>query len=550
MSIKYLQEYDQSFKTNENFASMLQANNPFKERIEGSVVDGIIIAINNDYISVDIRMKFEGQIPIKELMLGKEAKDFKDLDIKIGDVIKVYVEKAESDEDEGGNSAVLSYEKAIRHQRWPELEKAAKDNEVVHGIIFAKVKGGFAVDLQGVIAFLPLRQIDIKIVRDASPLMGIMQPFQILKMDKKQDNIVVSRRAILEASRTQARAQLLSNIEEGQIVEGTIKNITGYGAFVDLGGIDGLLHVTDISWGRISHPSEVLSLGQKVKAKITKLSLKDQRISLGMKQLQENPWKETIEKYKIGEIYNCTVKSIADYGAFVELEPGIEGLVYVTEISWSKADNNPHSLLHKGQQANVMVLSIDHDKNRISLSIKRCTDNPWENFAKQHKIGDVIEHEINRISDSGVFVALGEGIEGFVSPGNIAWEGKPSENMKGLKVKQKVKAKIIKIDLRKEQINLGIKQVTYDPLEALLNKLSEGEVLSCKVINLSSEGLEVNITKDVNILIKAFKLFDSAAGKFKLGDFKKGSTIQATVTELAPKRRVVELSIKSLSTNE
>ena len=550
MSIKYLQEYDQSFKTDEDFASILQANNPFKERIEGSVVDGTIIAINNDYVAVDIGMKFEGQIPIKELMLGKKVKDIEDLDLKIGGIIKVYVDKIEGDEDEGEHSALLSHEKAIRHERWPELEKAAKDNEVVHGIIFAKVKGGFAVDLQGVIAFLPLRQIDIKIVRDASPLMGIMQPFQILKMDKKQDNIVVSRRAILEVSRTQARIQLLSNIKEGQTIEGTIKNITGYGAFVDLGGIDGLLHVTDISWGRISHPSEILSLGQKVQTKVIKLSLQDQRISLGMKQLQENPWKQIIEKYKIGKIYNCFVKSIADYGAFVELEPGIEGLVYVTEINWSKTNNNPHSLLHKGQDVDVMVLSIDHEKNRISLSIKRCTENPWEKFAKQNKIGDVIEREISIINDSGIFVALDENIEGFISSSNIAWEDKPADNIKKFKVKQKIKAKIIKIDFRKEQINLGIKQVTYDPLETLFNKLSEGQILSCKVINLSSEGLEVGIAKDVSILIKAFKLFDSAAGKFKLGDFKKGSTVQATVTELIPKRRVVELSIKSLSANE
>lgn len=393
----------------ENFEDLL--NEQFGGKgIVGTVMKGTIIRLTDDFATVDVGLKSEGRIPLREF--GKND------ELKVGDVVEVLVDRYE---DKDGN-IVLSREKARREEVWQDLEKMMNNNERVNGVIFGRVKGGFTVDLNGAIAFLPGSQIDIRPIKDITPLMGISQPFQILKMDKVRGNIVVSRRVVLEETRASARAELIDTIKEGSVLEGIVKNLTDYGAFIDLGGVDGLLHVTDISWKRINHPAEVLSLGQTVKVQVIKFNEDTQRISLGMKQLENDPWQAVADKYKVGEVYKGKVTNITDYGAFIELEDGIEGLVHVSEMSWTRKNVHPGKIVSTSQEVEVKVLEVDPEKRRISLGIKQCTPNPWAAYVEEHPLGSVIEGKIKNITEFGLFIGLSDEIDGMIHLSDISWE--------------------------------------------------------------------------------------------------------------------------------
>ena len=406
-------------ETTENFEELL--NEQFGDKgIVGSVVKGTIIRLTDDFATVDVGLKSEGRIPLREFGQNPE--------LKVGDVVEVMVDRYE---DRDGN-IVLSREKARREEAWVELEKLMNAGERVNGVIFGRVKGGFTVDLQGAIAFLPGSQIDIRPIKDITPLMGISQPFQILKMDRERGNIVVSRRVVLEETRAEARAELIDTIKEGAVLDGLVKNITDYGAFIDLGGVDGLLHVTDISWKRINHPAEVLSVGQTVKVQVIKFNEDTQRISLGMKQLEKDPWEAVAGKYKVGDVCKGVVTNITDYGAFVELEDGIEGLVHVSEMSWTRKNVHPGKIVSTSEEVEVKVLEVDPEKRRISLGIKQCQPNPWAAYVEEHPAGSVIEGTIKNITEFGLFVGLTDEIDGMIHLSDLAWGESGEEAVKAL----------------------------------------------------------------------------------------------------------------------
>lgn len=420
----------------ENFEDLL--NEQFGGKgIVGTVMKGTIIRLTDDFATVDVGLKSEGRIPLREF--GKND------ELKVGDVVEVLVDRYE---DKDGN-IVLSREKARREEVWQDLEKMMNNNERVNGVIFGRVKGGFTVDLNGAIAFLPGSQIDIRPIKDITPLMGISQPFQILKMDKVRGNIVVSRRVVLEETRASARAELIDTIKEGSVLEGIVKNLTDYGAFIDLGGVDGLLHVTDISWKRINHPAEVLSLGQTVKVQVIKFNEDTQRISLGMKQLENDPWQAVADKYKVGEVYKGKVTNITDYGAFIELEDGIEGLVHVSEMSWTRKNVHPGKIVSTSQEVEVKVLEVDPEKRRISLGIKQCTPNPWAAYVEEHPLGSVIEGKIKNITEFGLFIGLSDEIDGMIHLSDISWENPAKKPLRITPKARQLKLKSLTLTLKK-----------------------------------------------------------------------------------------------------
>jgi small subunit ribosomal protein S1 len=475
------------------FAKLLAESLGESKKFEGNVVNGTIVSVTDDFVIVDVGLKSEGRIPKQEF-----SKPGEDPEIRVGDNIEVFVEKIEGRDGE----SVLSREKARREEVWIELEKSHKKNERVTGIIFGRVKGGFTVDLGGAVAFLPGSQVDIRPVRDVSPLMGAPQPFHILKMDRARGNIVVSRRAVLEESRESARSDLLDTLKEGKILQGVVKNITDYGAFVDLGGVDGLLHVTDISWKRVNHPSEVLQIGQSIDVQVIRFNEETGRISLGMKQLEDDPWKDVAAKFTVGERFKGRVTNIADYGAFVELQEGIEGLVHVSEMSWTKKNVHPGKIISTSQEVEVVVLDVDPEKRRISLGLKQTQENPWKLYADSHKIGDEIEGEIRNVTEFGLFVGLTPEIDGMVHLSDISWEDSNEETLKAFKKGENVKAKILDMSPDKERVALGIKQLTKDPHEGKRPKKSEGsskggeakgEVVTATVSAITSGGIEVTV---------------------------------------------------------
>ena len=513
----------------EDFEALM--NEQFGDKgITGSVVKGTIIKVTPDFVTVDVGLKSEGRIPVREF--GQNA------ELKAGDQVEVYVDRYE---DKDGN-IVLSREKARREEVWQDLEKAMNANERVNGVIFGRVKGGFTVDLNGAIAFLPGSQIDIRPIRDITPLMGISQPFQILKMDKVRGNIVVSRRVVLEETRAEARSELIKDLKEGSVLEGVVKNITDYGAFIDLGGVDGLLHVTDISWKRINHPAEVLSVGQTVKVKVIKFNEDNQRISLGMKQLEEDPWQHVAEKYHVGEIYKGKVTNITDYGAFVELEDGIEGLVHVSEMSWTRKNVHPGKIVSTSQEVEVKVLEVDADKRRISLGIKQCTPNPWAAYIEEHPVGSVIEGKIKNITEFGLFVGLSDEIDGMIHLSDISWDKSGEEAVKDYTKGQEIQAKIIDVDVEKERISLGIKQLTEDTVSGALEGLKKGDVVKAKVVSIDDKGLNV----EVNGLSANIKKADLSKDKADQNpeNYKEGDEVEAKVTSVDKKNGKLGLSIK------
>ena len=524
----------------ESFAELLDQSFQEMTSIEGSVVTGTVLSIEKDMILIDVGLKSEGRVPIREF--GNDEDEIK---IKAGDNVEVFIERLE----DANGQAILSREKARREESWVNLEKALEKQQRVNGVIFGKVKGGFTVDLEGATAFLPGSQVDIRPIKDLSVLMGTPQPFQILKMDRRRGNIVVSRRAVLEDSRAEARTELVANLEEGQVLQGIIKNITDYGAFVDLGGVDGLLHVTDISWKRINHPSEALQIGESVQVKVIKFNDETQRISLGIKQLTEDPWLKVFERFPIGSKMSGVVTNITDYGSFVELEDGIEGLVHVSEMSWTKKNVHPGKIVSTSEKVEVMILEIDVQKRRISLGIKQCIDNPWEKYKSENKIGDTIEGEIRNITEFGLFVALSEDIDGLVHLSDISWDGNGDELIKDYSKGTSVKAKILDIDIEKERISLGIKQLTEDLTSTELGNLTKGSIVTCTVSVISDKGLDVSVGDNITGFIKrndlARERSDQKTERFGVGD-----KIDAMVTNIDKKLRKVSLSIKAKEIEE
>jgi len=524
----------------ESFAALLDETFAIGGPVEGSVIRGTVVAVEDDTVLIDVGLKAEGRVALKEF-----ATPGQDAQVKPGDKVDVYVERME---DRNGE-AVLSRERARREEAWTLLEKAFKDTQRVSGTIFGRVKGGFTVDLSGAVAFLPGSQVDIRPVRDIGPLMGSPQPFQILKMDRRRGNIVVSRRAVLEESRAEQRSELLANLKEGQVLEGVVKNITDYGAFVDLGGVDGLLHVTDIAWRRINHPSEALQIGQTVKVQVIRFNPETQRISLGMKQLEADPWEGVEFKYPASAKFTGRVTNITDYGAFVELEPGIEGLVHVSEMSWTKKNVHPGKIVSTSQEVEVMVLDVDPQKRRISLGLKQTMANPWEAFQEKHPQGTELEGEVKNITEFGLFVGLPGDIDGMVHLSDIDWNRAGEDAIKDYKRGDMVKVKVLDVDMEKERISLGIKQLSSDPFEAGVTKLKKGEVVTCTVTAISDAGLDVLVGDGVPGFIRKSELARDRSDQ-RPDRFAVGEKVDAKITQIDPKTRKLTLSVKAKDQDE
>ncbi|WP_341794409.1 30S ribosomal protein S1 [Rickettsia endosymbiont of Rhinocyllus conicus] len=499
----------------------------------GTVVKGQVVDIN-EVVVVDVGLKNEGRIPKSEFLLSPAHKL-----PEIGDLVDVYIEKTE-----GHSGKTLSREKAIKEELWGQLELMCSKGEFVDGTIFGRVKGGFTVDLSGVVAFLPGSQVDVRPIKDPSSIMNIRQPFKILSMDKKLGNIVVSRRAILEESRSEARDEMLSKIKEGMILEGTVKNITDYGAFIDLGSVDGLLHLTDISWGRVNHPSEVLEFNQKVKVMVIKFNEETKRISLGMKQLDYNPWEKIKEEFPVGKKMTGKVTNFADYGVFIELKDGLEGLVHSSEISWLKSNQNPRKTLTIGQEVEFMVLEVDTEKHRVSLSIKQCQQNPLIKFAETNPVGTVIKAPIRNITDFGIFVALSDNLDGMIHEGDITWEDNGNELLKTYKKGDEVDCKVLTINIEKEQISLGIKQLTPNPYQGIADEYKKGTVVKAVVTAIKDDGLEVLVNDKAAGFVKKSDLSDEKEEQ-KPEMFAVDQEIEAKVVSIEKSTNKILLSIKA-----
>jgi small subunit ribosomal protein S1 len=525
----------------ESFAALLEESLGTADSLEGTVVKGRVVSVENDAVLIDVGLKSEGRVALKEFAGpgGQSA------ELKAGDTVEVYLERME---DKNGE-AVLSREKAKREEAWTQLEKAFNDQQRVTGIIFGRVKGGFTVDLSGAVAFLPGSQVDIRPVRDISPLLGTPQPFQILKMDRSRGNIVVSRRAVLEESRAEARSELVANLKEGQVLQGVVKNITDYGAFVDLGGVDGLLHVTDIAWRRINHPSEALQIGQTVTVQVIRFNPETQRISLGMKQLEADPWEGVEAKYPVGAKFKGRVTNITDYGAFVELEPGIEGLVHVSEMSWTKKNVHPGKIVSTSQEVEVMILDVDPQKRRISLGLKQCLANPWEDFLDKYGQGTELEGEVKNITEFGLFVGLPGDIDGMVHMSDIDWNKSGEEAIAEFKKGDHVRVKVLDVDVEKERISLGIKQLSNDPFESAAAGLRKGEIVTCTVTQVTENGIEVAVGDGYQGFIRKSDLSRDRSEQ-RPDRFAVGEKVDAKVTQVDRGSRRISLSIKAKEVDE
>ena len=520
----------------DDFAAMLDDQFGGSSTLEGKVVRGTIVNIEGDVVTVDVGLKSEGRVPLREFGAHGQPPE-----VRINDTVEVYVERFENKSGE----AVLSRDKARREESWNRLERAFNEQTKVEGHIFGRVKGGFAVDLGGAVAFLPGSQVDIRPVRDIGPLINKTEPFMILKMDRRRGNIVVSRRAVLEESRAEQRNELLATLQEGQILEGVVKNITDYGAFVDLGGLDGLLHVTDISWKRVNHPADVLGVGQTVRVQVIRFNRETQRISLGMKQLEADPWDGVELKYPVGARYTGRVTNITDYGAFVELEPGVEGLVHVSEMSWTKKNVHPGKIVSTSQEVEVMVLEVDPEKRRISLGLKQTLQNPWEVFLETHPLGSVVEGEVKNITEFGLFVGLDQEIDGMVHLSDLDWELPGEEAVKRYGKGDLVKAQILDVDVEKERISLGIKQLGEDPFGAATSGLKRGDRVTCTVKEVTSGGLEVETAGGALGFIRRAELSRDRDGQ-RTDKFAVGEKTDARVINIDAVNRRLVLSIKAL----
>ncbi|MCC5958785.1 MAG: 30S ribosomal protein S1 [Rhodobacteraceae bacterium] len=518
----------------EDFEAMLAESLEMDTPAEGSVVTGRVIAIEAGQAIIDVGYKMEGRVELKEFASPGEAPQ-----VAVGDDVEVFLERVENARGE----AVISREKARREAAWDRLEKAYADQDRVEGAIFGRVKGGFTVDLGGAVAFLPGSQVDVRPVRDAGPLMGLKQPFQILKMDRRRGTIVVSRRAILEESRAEQRAEVIAKLAEGQIADGVVKNITEYGAFVDLGGVDGLLHVTDMAWRRVNHPSEVVTIGETIKVQVIKINKETHRISLGIKQLQADPWDSVGAKYPLNSVHQGRVTNITDYGAFVELEAGVEGLVHVSEMSWTKKNVHPGKIVSTSQEVDVMVLEIDGDKRRVSLGLKQTLRNPWEVFAETHPAGTEIEGEIKNITEFGLFVGLEGDIDGMVHLSDISWDQRGEEAIQNFRKGDTVQAVVADVDVEKERISLSIKALENDSFSDAVEGVKRGTILTCTVSAIEEGGVEVEFNGMKSFIRRsdlALERADQRPERFQVGD-----KIDARVTSVDSKTRRIGLSIKA-----
>ncbi len=524
----------------EDFATLLDETLGRDTGFDGSVVTGRVVRLTEEFAIVDVGLKSEGRVALKEFGIPGAPTD-----VKPGDVIELYVERYE---DRDG-SIVLSREKARREEAWTNLERAFEGNQRVNGTIYGRVKGGFTVDLGGAMAFLPGSQVDIRPVRDVGPLMGTPQPFQILKMDRARGNIVVSRRAVLEETRAEQRSELIQGLKEGMILDGVVKNITDYGAFVDLGGVDGLLHVTDIAWKRINHPSEALQIGQQVRVQVIRFNPDTQRISLGMKQLEADPWEGVAIKYPPGARYSGRVTNITDYGAFVELEPGVEGLVHVSEMSWTKKNVHPGKIVATSQEVDVMVLDVDSSKRRISLGLKQVQRNPWEQFAEDHRVGSTVEGEIRNITEFGLFIGISADIDGMVHMSDLSWDEAGEAAMAGFEKGQVVQAKVLDVDVEKERISLGIKQLHDDPAADTLSRVNKGAVVTCVVTAVQANGIEVKVDEVLSGFIRRAELARDKAEQ-RPERFAVGERVDAKVISVDRASRKLSLTIKGREVEE
>jgi small subunit ribosomal protein S1 len=533
--------------TREDFTALLNETYGADEAFEGTVVKGRVVAIEKDMAVIDVGLKTEGRVALKEF-----TNHGRDPAPGLGDEVEVYLERIENALGE----AVISRDKARREESWVKLEQAFEKGEKVEGVIFNQVKGGFTVDLDGAVAFLPRSQVDIRPVRDIAPLMNVPQPFQILKMDRRRGNIVVSRRTVLEESRAEQRHEIVANLAEGQIIDGTVKNLTDYGAFVDLGGIDGLLHVTDIAWRRVNHPSEVLTIGQQVKVRIIKINHETHRISLGMKQLQEDPWSAIETRYHVGQKLKGRVTNIADYGAFVELEPGIEGLIHVSEMSWTKKNVHPGKIVSTSQEVEVQVLEVDAAKRRISLGLKQTLQNPWEAFVEKHPVGSIVEGEVKNKTEFGLFIGLDGDVDGMVHLSDLDWTRPGEQAIEDFKKGDKVRAKVLDVDVEKERIAIGVKQLANDPFAAKKagdegeGELRKGSVVTCEVIEVKDGGIEVKIAgTDLTAFIKRNELARDR-GDQRPERFSVGEKVDARIVQFDRRARKIAVSIKALEVAE
>jgi small subunit ribosomal protein S1 len=518
----------------EEFEALLNESFEIDTPSEGSVIKGKVIAIEAGQAIIDVGYKMEGRVDLKEFANPGEAPT-----LAVGDEVEVFLRAAENARGE----AVISREMARREEAWDRLEKAYADEERVDGAIFGRVKGGFTVDLGGAVAFLPGSQVDVRPVRDAGPLMGLKQPFQILKMDRRRGNIVVSRRAILEESRAEQRAEVIGNLTEGQAVDGVVKNITEYGAFVDLGGVDGLLHVTDMAWRRVNHPSEILTIGETIKVQVIKINKDTHRISLGMKQLQADPWDIVEARFPLGSVHQGRVTNITDYGAFVELEAGVEGLVHVSEMSWTKKNAHPGKIVSTSQEVDVMVLEIDSAKRRVSLGLKQTQRNPWEVFAETHPEGTEVEGEVKNITEFGLFVGLPGDIDGMVHLSDLSWDERGEDAIQNYRKGDVVKAKVTEVDVEKERISLSIKAMGGDPYAEAIGGVKRGSVITVTVTKIEDGGIEVEYEGMKSFIRRSDLSRDRAEQRperFQVGDH-----VDVRVTNIDSKTRKLGLSIKA-----
>ena len=529
----------------DDFAALLDESFSKNDSLEGSVIKGIIIAIEKDMAVVDLGLKTEGRVALREFTgPGREGAP------GVGDEVEVYLDRIENALGE----AVISRDKARREESWVKLEQAFEKQEKVNGVIFNIVKGGYTVDLDGATAFLPRSQVDIRPIRDVGPLMSIVQPFLILKMDRRRGNIVVSRRSVLEETRAEARTELVANLEEGQTVDGTVKNITEYGAFVDLGGIDGLLHVTDMAWRRVNHPSEVVTIGQQLKVKIIKINHETHRISLGIKQLLADPWEAIEAKYPLNSRFSGRVTNITDYGAFVELEPGIEGLIHVSEMSWTKKNVHPGKIVSTSQEVEVQILEVDSSKRRISLGLKQTLQNPWEAFAEKYPAGSVVEGEVKNKTEFGLFIGLEGDVDGMVHLSDLDWNRPGEQVIEEYKKGDMVKAQVLDVDVEKERISLGVKQMGGDKFteaaDAPGSDLKKNAIVTCEVVEVKEAGLDVKIVgTEFMTFIKRGDLARDRAEQ-RPERFAAGEKIDARVILFDRKARKVQVSIKALEMAE
>ncbi|MGN6423453.1 MAG: 30S ribosomal protein S1 [Asticcacaulis sp.] len=519
----------------DDFAALLDESMHGRDMLEGQVIHGVVVGVEKDYVTVDVGLKTEGRIPLKEF--GSEGGN-----LKTGDHVEVYLERVENAMGE----AVISRDKARREEAWTRLEAIFNRGEPVMGSIVGRVKGGFTVDMDGASGFLPGSQVDIRPVRDVAPLMGKEQPFAILKMDRPRGNIVVSRRAILEEARAEQRTELVGQLAEGEIREGVVKNITDYGAFVDLGGIDGLLHVTDMSWKRVSHPSQVLNVGDTVKVQIIKINPDTQRISLGMKQLQSDPWENVDVKYPVGGKFTGRITNITDYGAFVELESGVEGLVHVSEMSWTKKNVHPGKIVSTSQEVEVVVLEVDAAKRRVSLGLKQAQNNPWDDFLAAHPIGSTIEGEVKNATEFGLFVGFENDIDGMVHLSDLDWNLPGEEAIAKYKKGDVVKTKVLDVDVDKERISLGVKQLGGDPMSG--DTFRKGQTVTVTVTEVTSGGIEVRFGDDDAPMSAFIRKSDLSRDRNeqRVERFAVGDRIDAQVTNVDKAARKVSVSIKAL----